>query len=149
MMTTLRPSFAVRRSLHVDLLTAFGGLLLVTVLVVIGYFYRNSSRVVLMLCDDLMEQTTQAVIHRTVGFFTPVTTLIEMGARAAAAEVLPLSDADGLERYAVAALNTYPMVAGFIVGDQAGNFLMARRLPDGSTVTKIMDRTTAPPLTTW
>jgi hypothetical protein len=33
-----------RRSLRVDILTSCGGLLLITVLVVIFYFYRNSTR---------------------------------------------------------------------------------------------------------
>ena len=132
-----------------DLLTAFGGLLLATVLVVIFYFYSNTSRVVLMLCDDLMEQATRAVINRTVGFLAPVTALTEMSSQVAAAGVIPLSNSEGLERYAIEALNTYPTLTSFIIGDQGGNFLMARRLPDGTTSTKIMDRTTDPPLTSW
>ena len=148
-MTTWRPSFSFKRSLRVDLLTAFGGLLLGTVLAVTFYSYGNTSRVVLMLCDDLMEQTTQAVINRTIGFFKPVTALTEMSTRVAAAGVLPLNNSDGMERYAVEVLNAYPTVTGFIAGDQEGNFLMVRRLPDGTTSTKIMDRATDPPLTTW
>lgn len=67
----------------------FRGLLLGTVLAVTFYSYGNTSRVVLMLCDDLMEQTTQAVINRTIGFFKPVTALTEMSTQVAAAGVLP------------------------------------------------------------
>ena len=147
-MTKPRSSFSVKRSLRVDLLTAFGGLLLVTVLVVILYLYSNTSRVVLMLCDDLMEQASQAVINRTVGFFAPVTALTEMSSQLAPGTLLP-SNSKGLERYAIRVLNAYPTVAGFIFGDRAGSFLMARRLPDGTASTKIMDRTMDPPVTTW
>jgi adenylate cyclase len=148
-MSKLQSSFSIKRSLRVDMLTAFGGLLLATVLVVIIYFYSNTSRVVLMLCDDLVEQTTQAVINRTVNFFTPVTALTKMSSQIAAAGILPLGNSAGLERYAIEVLNAYPPVAGFIIGDKAGNFLMVRRLPDGTTSTKIMDRTADPPLTAW
>lgn len=147
-MARLRPSFSFRRSLRVDLLTAFGGLLLATVLIVILYLYSNTSRIVLMLCDDLMEQTTQTVINRTLGFFTPVTALTEMSSQIAPGMLLP-SNSTALERYAVRVLNAYPTVAGFIFGDRAGSFLMARRLPDGATSTKIMDRTTDAPVTAW
>ena len=130
------------------MLTAFGGLLLATVLVVIVYLYSNTSRMVLMLCDDLMEQTSQAVINRTIAFFTPVTALTEMSSQIAPGMLLP-SNSIGLERYAIRVLNAYPTVAGFIFGDRAGSFLMARRLPDGTTSTKTMDRTMDPPVTTW
>ena len=48
-----------RRSFRVDILTAFGTLLLATFLAVIIYNYRSTSRMVLMLSDDLMDQTGQ------------------------------------------------------------------------------------------
>ena len=54
-----------RRSFRVDILTAFGTLLLVIFLAVIIYNYRSTSRMVLMLSDDLMDQTTQSVIDKT------------------------------------------------------------------------------------
>jgi len=148
MMRPWRLSFT-RRSLRVDILTAFGGLLLATVLVVILYFDRNTTRMVLMLCDDLMEQTTQTVINRTVSFLTPVATLTEMSSRLAGARVLPFSDWARLEHYAVHVLNTYPQIATFFIGDQAGNFLLSRRQPDGSTATKFVDRSPGRPVTTW
>ncbi len=41
-----------------EILSSLGGLQRVTILVLILYFYHNSTRIVLKLCDDLMEQTT-------------------------------------------------------------------------------------------
>jgi len=70
-----------RRSFRVDILTAFGTLLLATFLAVIIYNYRSTSRMVLMLSGDLMDQTTQAVIDKTVAFFFPPAELAELSAK--------------------------------------------------------------------
>ena len=112
-MSAWKPLITFRRSLRVDMVIAFGGLLLATVLAIILYFYSNTSRMVWMLCDDIMEQTTRAVIDRTVSFFTPVTALTEMSSRVSAAKVLPCCNSEASERYAVEVLNTYPTVARF------------------------------------
>ena len=122
-MSMPKPPFSVMRSLRVDMVIAFGGLLLVTVLVVIFYFYNNTSRMVWILCDDIMEQTTHAVIDGTINFFTPLIALTEMSSRIAAAGILPSSNSETLERYSVEILNAFPQVARFIVGDLEGNFL--------------------------
>jgi adenylate cyclase len=142
-------SIFTRRSLRVDILTAFGGLLLITVLVVIFYFYRNSSRVVLMLSGDLMEQTTQAVINRSVSFLTPIVDLTEMSSHLAGSDVLPLSNLPRLEYYAIQTVRTYPQISQFFVGDRQGNFLMANQQPHGVVATKYINRSQRPPITTW
>ncbi len=142
-------SLYMRRSLRVDILTAFGGLLLVTVLVVIFYFYRNTTRVVLMLSDDLMEQTTQAVINRTTSFLTPVAAMTKMSSHLAGTKILPFSNLTHLEYYAIQTLNTYPQISQFLIGDQAGNYLLSNRQPHGVTATKHIDRSQGPPITTW
>ncbi|MGD0826928.1 MAG: adenylate/guanylate cyclase domain-containing protein [Desulfobaccales bacterium] len=133
-----------------DILTAFGGLLLATVLVVIFYFYRNTTRVVLMLCGDLMEQTTQAVISRTTSFLEPVDAMTDMSSKLASAGVLAFRNPAGLEHYAIEVLQAYPRISTFQFGDQAGNFLLSNRQPDGITATKLINRRGLnPPLTTW
>ena len=142
-------SLFTRRSLRVDILTAFGGLLLVTVLVVIFYFYRNSTRIVLMLCDDLMEQTTQTVINRSVGFLMPVAAMTEMSSQLTTSKVLPFSNVGRLEPYAIQALNSYPQIHMFLIGDQKGNFLLSNRQADGTIATKFVNRLQGPPITTW
>ena len=138
-----------RQSLRVEILTAFGGLLLATVLVIIVYFYRSTTQVVLMLCDDLMAQTTQTVINRSMGFLKPVSSMTEMSSQLATAKVLPFKNVSHFETYAVQALNTYPQIAMFLVGDQKGNFLLSDRQPDGTFATKFVNRAKGPPVTTW
>jgi adenylate cyclase len=143
------PAIFTRRSLWVDILIAFGGLLLITVLVVIFYFYRNSTHVALVLGDDLMEQTTHVVIYRTEGFLTPVAAMTEMSSQLAGEKVLPINNPKAWYRYAIQALNTYPQIAMFLVGDKKGNFLLSQRLPNGTIATKFINRSQKRPFTTW
>ncbi len=142
-------SFLKRRKLRVDILTIFGGLLVLTVLSVIFYTYRNTSRVVLMLCDDIMGKTTDAVIDGTSRYLMPAAKLAEISSHIVAAGVIPLQDNGRLERYAIEVMRAYPQIASIDIGDENGNFLMPKRLADGTIATKIIDRTVTPPLTTW
>ncbi len=138
-----------RRSFRVDILTAFGTLLLITFLAVIVYNYRSTSRIVLMLCDDLMKQTTQTVIGQTVSFLNPPAKLTELSARLAASGILPFGDLAKLERFAIEGLSSQSQIAMFLIGDRAGNFLLAKPEVDGSIATKFINRKVKPPLTTW
>ncbi len=136
------------RSFRVDILTAFGALLLVTFLAVIIYNFRSTSRVVLMLCDDLMAKTTQTVIDQTVGFLNPPAKLTALSARLATTGVLPFSDLAKMERYAIECLQSHPQIAMFFIGDRLGNFIFAKPGTDGSSATKFINRQAKPPLTT-
>ena len=142
-------SFLRRRKLRVDILTVFGGVLILTVLSVVFYTYRNASRVVLLLCDDIMEKTTDTVIDRTEGFLMPAARLAEISSHIAAAEGWPLHNNNRLERYTIEIMRAFPQISMINIGDEAGNFLMPKRLPDGTIATKTIDRTVSPPVTTW
>ena len=142
-------SFLKKRRLRVDILTIFGGLLVLTVSFVILYSYRNTSRVVLMLCDDIMGKTTDAVIDGTTRYLMPAAKLAEISSHMAAAGVITLHDKARLEGYAIEVMQAYPQIASIDIGDEMGNFLMPKRLADGTIAMKIIDRTVSPPLTTW
>jgi len=141
--------FLTRRKLRVDILTVFGGLLVITVLVVILFTYRNTTRVVRLLCDDIMAKTTNAVINRTTHYLMPAARLAEVSSHIAGAGVVSLHDRPRLERYALEIMRAFPQIAMINIGDEAGNFLMTKRMPDGTIATKIIDRRVSPPLTTW
>jgi len=61
-------SFLKSRSLRVDILTAFGGLLIITVVSIIFYYYRSTSNIVRDLSNDLMDQATHIVIQKTTNY---------------------------------------------------------------------------------
>jgi hypothetical protein len=102
-----------------------------------------------MLCDDLTDQATQSVIDKTVAFLTPAAELTELSAQLFTAGVLPFDNVAKLERYAIECLHSQSQIAMFLIGDRAGNFLLSKPEPDGSTATKFVNRTVNPPLTTW
>ncbi|MFP3869131.1 MAG: adenylate/guanylate cyclase domain-containing protein [Desulfobacteraceae bacterium] len=141
-------SFLKRRRLRVDILTIFGGVLVLTVLAVILYTYHNTSRMVLLLSDDIMEKTTDAVIDRTMHFLIPAAKLAEISSHLAA-DMVSLHEDNRLERYAIEVMQAFPQITMINIGDEAGNFLMPKRLADGTIATKSIDRTVSPPLTTW
>jgi len=107
------------------------------------------SRVVLLLCDDIMENTTDRVIERTERFLMPAARLAKVSSHIAAAAGRPLHTNKSLERYAIEVMRAFPQIAMLCIGDEAGNFLMPRRLPNGTIASKIIDRAVSPPVTTW
>jgi hypothetical protein len=54
-----------------------------------------------------------------------------------------------IESFGIQTLKAYPQNVAFNVGDPAGNFLMTKKMPDGSIHTKIMERKNGKPETTW
>ncbi len=144
-----RFSFLKRRSLRVDILTAFGGLLIITVVSIILYYYRSTSNIVRDLSNELMDQATHIVIQKTTNYLSPATVIAEVSARLTRAGALSLNDKEQLELYALELMKSYPRIAMVNIGDEQGNFLMPKRMPDGTIATKIIDRTVNPPKTTW
>jgi adenylate cyclase len=142
-------SFLKSRSLRVDILTAFGGLLIITVVSIIFYYYRSTSNIVRDLSNDLMDQATHIVIQKTTNYLSPATVMAEMSARLTRAGALSLADHKELEIYAIEMMQSHPQIAMINIGDEQGNFLMPKRMPDGTIATKIIDRTVTPPKTTW
>ncbi len=62
--------FNVNRSLQVNILVAFATLLVITVIVIVGYTYRQNTTAVLRLSDDLINQVTETVSGQTASPFS-------------------------------------------------------------------------------
>ncbi len=137
------------RSFRIDLITAFAGLLLITFVTVLAYNYSNTSRIVLMLSDNIMDRTTDLVIKSTVEFLTPPARLTELTAYLVASDLLSLKNLPRLERYLAGSLRALPQASMFYLGDQQGNFLLARREDGDKIATKHMRRTGQQTVTTW
>ena len=102
-----------------------------------------------MLCDDLMKQTTQTVINKTVAFLKDPADLTELSAKLISIGVLPFENPAKLEKFAFECLISQPQMAMFLIGDQKGNFILAKAESNGSIATKFVNRKVKPPLTTW
>jgi len=139
---------ARRTTLRRNILTTFVSLLIITVLSITVPMYYRSSRSMLELSDDLIKQVSQAVIEKTVNYMNPALSLVKMSSRFIQMEFV-LSPDELFEASLIDVMNTYPHLFIFEFGDENGNFIMQMRMPDGTISTKVIDRTSSPPIVTW
>jgi len=142
-------SYLKRRPLRVDILTAFTALLAVTVLVVIVYGYHRNSRAVLELSNEIISEVKELVIKEATLFLKPVATVSRLSARLAAHFDLKLPESEEFETYAIQILEEFPQVEMINMADEKGNFLMPKRMQDGSIATKLINRNETPATVTW
>ncbi len=141
--------FQIRRSLQVNILIAFATLLVITVLIIISYTYRQNTTAVLTLSDDLIQQVTNNVIERTTNYLAPASLMAQTSAQIPGIAELPLVDNEELETYGKEILNQYPQLSGFFIGSEQGDFLFTKRDTDGSIDTQVIDRSLETPTRTW
>lgn len=139
---------ARRTTLRRNILTTFVSLLIITVLSITVPMYYRSSRSMLELSDDLIKQVSQAVIEKTVNYMNPALSLVKMSSRFIQMEFVSSPD-ELFEASLIDVMNTYPHLFIFEFGDENGNFIMQMRMPDGTISTKVIDRTSSPPIVTW
>ncbi|MBI4795721.1 MAG: hypothetical protein HY790_07770, partial [Deltaproteobacteria bacterium] len=139
-------SIFTSHSFYVRIVTAFVGLLLVTVLPIVSYNYYQNRGIILESADDLMNQITLNVMEKTANFLLPASTLVEISARLAKTGVLSCANHQQLELYTAGVLKSFPQICMLFLGDEQGNYLRSWRLPDGNIETRIIERQTSPPL---
>jgi adenylate cyclase len=138
-------SIFTSHSFYVRIVTAFVGLLLLTVLPIVSYNYYQNRGIVLESADDLMNQITLNVMEKTANFLLPASTVVEISARLANTGVLSCADHQQLVFYTAGVLKSYPQMCMLFLGDEQGNYLRSWRLPDGNIETRIIERQTSPP----
>lgn len=138
-------SFLHHRRLRIDILTTMVGLLVVTMAVSLFIARRQSMRAIRELSEDLTRQVTETVIEKTTLYLMTAARLVETIDRMVEQGALSLAFNDQIESFFIEILKTYPQVTMINIGDEEGNFFMPKKLPDGGTVTKIINRTATPP----
>ena len=128
---------------------AFVGLLFMTAVPIIGYMHSRSTAALLQLADELMMRCSAAIMEKTTNYLEPAAVMAEMSAHLAEADSLSLTSPARLEAYAIAVLEAHPQLAMFNMADEHGNFLMPKKMPDGSIATKVIRRDVDPPTVTW
>lgn len=137
------------RSIRITIMTVFIGLLLLTAVPIVVYMHYRNTEALLKLADELMLRLSESVIEKTVNYLAPASVMAEMSAQLAEFDSVPLPENRDLEEYAIAVLRAYPQLAMFNMGDEHGNFLMPKKMADGSIATKIIARNADPPTVTW
>ncbi|MFA4901345.1 MAG: adenylate/guanylate cyclase domain-containing protein [Desulfobaccales bacterium] len=79
----------------------------------------------------------------------PLSRIVDLSSKIAKAGALSLNNDKKLEGYTVEVLKSYPQTSMFYLGDEHGNFMMARRQADGNIATNVVSRKTSPPAEIW
>ncbi|NLO04246.1 MAG: hypothetical protein GX131_00315 [candidate division WS1 bacterium] len=144
-----RLSFLSSRALRVDILTAFVGLLLATVVAISGFTHHRNRQAILDLSDDLIGQAANMSLEKAAAYLEPAAAMAELCAGVTGETLASGGELADLETYAIQMVATHPQFAMINFGDEHGNFLMPKKLPDGTIATKIIRRTANPPMVTW
>jgi adenylate cyclase len=103
----------------------------------------------LTMADNIINQVTKTAIEKTIDYLMPLSRIVEISAKMAKNGTISLTDNSRLEKYTLEILKSYPRTSMFYLGDENGNYLMARRLQDGTIATNIINRKTSPPSEIW
>jgi adenylate cyclase len=143
------PLWLRSRSIRLTIMAGFAGLLLLTALPIISYMHSRNRAALLEFAEELMAHVSDTIIERTSNYLEPAAVMAEMGAHLAEEESFSLTETGWLEPFAIAVLEAHPQLAMFNLADERGNFLMPKKMPDGTIATKIIDREANPPTVTW
>ena len=133
-------SFFKSRPIRIDILTAFTGLLVITVLVIILYGYHRNSKAVLEISEDIIHEVRELVIKEATLFLKPVSSMVRLSATLAAGFDFSLPGNEAFETYAITVMKEFPQIEMFNMADEKGNFMMLKSMPDDTIATKIINR---------
>jgi adenylate cyclase len=134
------------RTYRLQVVVFFSFLALFSLIVagIVVYGYRSNSEIMLKSSDELLYQISETVIRQTINHLEParktgylLRRMIERGATFG-------SDPALVETISLETLEIYPQFSAVYLGDEGGNFIMARRTENGNFSTKIVSRTSEP-----
>ncbi|MCB1192370.1 MAG: hypothetical protein H7A23_24560 [Leptospiraceae bacterium] len=121
--------------------------LVVAVMFVTGYSYYKNSNAILVLSEDLIDQINKRVIQNTKNYLFTAVDMTELSSRVAGEGVDSLLSNQSLSSLMIAVLRLHPQLNMFNIGNEQGDFLMQKRMEDGTIATKLIDHATAPKVT--
>jgi len=133
------------RSFYVTILSAFVSLLLITVLPIMFFVYRQDKIIISDLTSELIEQNSRTIIEKTSNYFMPALISVELSSRLSELGAISCNDFAQMEMYTLGVLESYPQVSMFFLADEQGNYIRAWRLPDGNTESRIIRAAASPP----
>ena len=134
------------RTYRLQVVVFFSFLALFSLIVagIVIYGYRSNSEIMLQSSDELLYQISETIIRQTSNHLDParktghlLRRMIERGDSFA-------NSPEMIETLSLEALDLYPQFSAVYLGDEGGNFVMARRMTDGTYSTRIISRTGIP-----
>jgi class 3 adenylate cyclase len=120
-----------------------------TILAIAMLSYHHNRRDALALSDDLLRELQQRIAIEVKGYLTPAADMARLAAGVLRSQMFGGDFPALTEVLAMHVLDNCPQLVMAYVADPNGNFLMTRRMPDGSIHTKRIERTDTATRVTW
>ncbi len=140
---------ARRRLLRIAIPVACVIVMLGAILTIATLSYHNNRRDALALSDDLLRSLNRRVEMQVKGYLAPASKLANIAAGLLRDASFDTELTALIEPLALRVLETYPQLAMLYVADPQGNFIMGKRMPNGSIHTKRIKRSDAGAEATW
>lgn len=118
---------------------AFVAVILSAVLLIAYYSYHNNRKATLVLSNDLLKTLDQRISTEVEAYLSPAVHMVELVASFVKRGTFDVHEKSELEHLAMEVLYAYPQLAMFNIADSQGNFLMPKKMPDGSIHTKVIE----------
>jgi class 3 adenylate cyclase len=116
-------------------------LVLLTAITGIGiYLYQANRADARVLADELLEELERRIVAEVVAFLEPASVMVHLAEEVLGDGALNEQRERLAEPLTMHILESNPQLAMFNFADPQGNFMMLKKLSDGSIHTKLMDR---------
>ncbi|UCF93600.1 MAG: GAF domain-containing protein [Desulfobacterales bacterium] len=119
------------------------------ILAIAGYSYTQNRRDALALSSSVVRFLDGRIAAQVATHLAPVSEMVRLAAGVLNNEAFGADRRNQAEPLAIQIFKTYPQIVAFNIGDPGGNFLMVKRMPDGSVHTKTIERNGNGTLVTW
>jgi len=124
-------------------------MMLGAILVIATFSYQHNRRDALALSDDLLRELQRRIATEVKGYLAPAADMARLAAGVLRSQAFGTDFPALTEMLAMHVLENYPQLVTVDIADTKGNFLMPKRMPDGSIHTKRIERTDAATRVTW
>ena len=115
-------------------------LMIVSVAFIVIYSYRNNREDALALTDKLLETLDRQIAAEVQNYLSPASEMATLAAKIVKDPAFDITSRSQIEPLAIQILKNYPQLTIFSIADVQGNFIMPKKMPDGSIDTKIINR---------
>ena len=138
-----------QRIIRIVIPVSFVAVVIAGLLIISYQSYEANHKAALVLSNDLLQALEQRISVEVQAYLKPAARMVELVAALAGGKAFQATGGGGIEPLAMAVLKTYPQLAMFNIADSRGNFLMPKKMPDGSIHTKMIARRDQQGFVTW
>ncbi len=120
-----------------------------TILSISAYGYYVNRRDTLALSENLLESLDLRIAAQVHDYLAPASDMVRLAAEIVENPSYGIDNRSELEILAMPILRAYPQLTAFNAADTKGNFMMLKKMPDGSIHTKSIELSETGRRVTW